>query len=234
MRTRRMLGALLLAALLLAFLAPNAGAAGFPLVRSGSWQQMEFRCRADTSQGHEWHVQIFTRGEWADVPAGALLTQELPAEGVLALVLKAPGRYRVSLSLGGAESEIYEAQLLDDTALQAALASARARAANPNKRYDADYVARLQQAIAAAEALYTQPAGVTGEAMSARTADLLALADNPVWARGGSALLSRLAPGWWKFVDAVTAPFRRLQDYYTWGGFFTLLAEGLRAMVNPQ
>ena len=213
MRTRRMLGALLLAALLTALLTTGAGAAGFPLARSGSWQQMEFRRSADTSQDYEWHVQRLSPcGEWLDVPANALLTQEFAAEGVLALVLKAPGRYRVSLSLGGAESEVYEAQLLDDTALQAALASARALAANPNKRYDAEYVARLQQAIAAAEALYTQPAGVTGEAMSTKTADLLALADDPVWARGGSALANRFVPGWWKFVDAVTAPFRRLQD----------------------
>ncbi|MCL1951278.1 MAG: hypothetical protein FWF60_00475 [Oscillospiraceae bacterium] len=237
MRTRHIFVALLLAALLLALLAPGVGAAGFPLERSGSWQQMEFRCQADTSQDYEWHVQERSPdGDWGDVAPGAtgVLTQELPAEGVLALVLKAQGRFRVSLVLGGAESEVYEVQLLDDSALQTALASARLLAANPNNRYDAAYIARLKQAIAAAEALYTQPAGVTREAMDAKTAGLRALAGSPVFARGSSALLNRLAPRWWKFVDAVTAPFRWLQDFPTWGSFFTLLAEGLRSMVNPQ
>jgi hypothetical protein len=70
--------------------------------------------------------------------------------------------------------------------------------------------------------------------MDAKTAGLRALAGSPVLARSSSALLNRLAPGWWKFVDAVTAPFHWLQDFPTWGSFFTLLAEGLRAMVNPQ
>jgi len=226
----------LLVVLLSALLAPGAGAAGFPLAQSGTWQQMEFRCHAETPRDYEWRVQILSPGgDWFPVPPGAqsVLTQELPAEGVLALVLKAPGLFRVSLVLDGAESEVYQAQLLDDRPLQKAMTVARALASNPNKRYDADYVARLKQAIAAAEAFYTQPTGVTGAAMSARTADLQALAANPVLVKTGSALLNRLAPGWWKFVDSITAPFRWLQDYPTWGSFFTLFAEGLRAMVNP-
>jgi len=237
MRLRRIFGALLPVALLLALLAPGAGATAFPLARSGSWQQMEFRCEADTSQAYEWRVEILSPGgDWYAVPPGVsgVLTQELPAEGVLALVIKTPGRYRVSLVLDGAQSEAYEVQLLDDSLLQVALASARALVSNPNSRYDAGYVVRLKQAIAAAEALYTQPAGVTRETMDTKTADLRALADSPVFARSNSALVNRLAPGWWKFVDAVTAPFRSLQDFPTWGSFFTLLAEGLRAMVNPQ
>jgi len=237
MRLRRILGTLLPVALLLALLAPGAGAAAFPLARSGSWQQVEFRCEADTSQTYEWRVEILSPGgDWYPVPPGVpgILTQDLPEEGVLALVIKTPGTFRVRLVLGGAESEVYEAQLLDDTALQTALTSARALAANPNGRYDAGYIARLKQAIAAAEAIYTQPAGVTREGMDVRTADLRALAGSPVFARSNSGLVNRLAPGWWKFVDAVTAPFRSLQDFPTWGSFFTLLADGLRAMVNPQ
>ena len=237
MRLRHIFATLLLAALLLALLAPGAGAAGFSLARSGSWQQVEFRCQADTSQEYEWRVEILSPGgDWYPVPPDVpgVLTQELPAEGVLALVIKSPGLFRVSLVLGGAQSEVYQVQLLDDNALQAALASARVLAANPNNRYDAGYVARLKQAIAAAEALYTQPAGVTREAMETKTADLCALAGSPVLARSNSTLVNRLAPGWWKFVDAVTAPFRWLQQFPTWGSFFTLLAEGLRAMVNPQ
>ena len=238
MRIGRIFGALLAAALLLVLLAPGVGAAaGFPLAQSGSWQQMEFRCQADTAQEYEWHVQMLSPGgEWAVLSPGApgVFTQELPAEGVLALVLKAPGRYRVSLVLDGGESAVYEALLLDDAALQAALASARALASNPNKRYDEGYVARLKQAIAAAEALYTQPAGVTRETMDARTAGLRALAGNPVLAKSSFALFNRLAPGWWKLVDTITAPLRWLREYPSWGSFFTLLAEGLRAMVNPQ
>ena len=237
MRLKRILGTLLPVVLLLALLAPGAGAAGFPLARSGSWQQVEFRCQADTSQEYEWCVEILSPGgEWYAVPQGVpgVLTQELPAEGVLALVIKTPGLFRVSLVLGGTVSEVYEAQLLDDSTLQSALVSARALAANPNSRYDAGYIVRLKQAIAAAEALYTQPAGVTRDTMDAKAATLQALADSPVYERSSSALVNRLAPGWWKFVDAVTAPFRWLQDFPTWGSFFTLLAEGLRAMVNPQ
>ena len=234
MRIRRFICAALLAALLVALLAPCAGAAGLSLERSGSWQQMEFRCRAaDWPPAYEWRVRVLSpSGEW--VPAQDALAQELPAEGVLALVLKAPGRYLVSLVLGGVESEAYEALLLDDDALQEALAAARALAANPNNRYDAGYVARLKQAIAAAESLYTQPAGVTLEGLNARAAALRSLAASPVLAQSDSALLNRLAPGWWKFVDTVTAPFRWLQDYPRWGGLFTLLAEGLRAMVSPS
>jgi len=238
MRTRRILAALLAAALLAVLFAPCAGAAaGFPLAQSGSWQQMEFRCRADTSKDYEWRVQILSPGgDWFDVPPSApgVLTQELPAEGVLALVLKAPGRYRVSLVLNGEESAVYAALLLDDNALQAALASARMLASNPNKRYDEGYVTRLKQAIAAAEALYTQPTGVTREAMDAKTAGLRALADNPVLSKSNFALFNRLAPSWWKLVDTITRPLRWLREYPTWGSFFTLLAEGLRAMVNPQ
>jgi len=237
MRIRRTLGALLLAALMLALLAPGAGAAGFPLARSGSWQQMEFRCLTEPSQEYEWRLQILSPGgDWYAVPQGVpgVFAQELPAQGALALVIKNPGRYRVSLVLDGVESEAYEAQVLDDTALQAALTSGRALAANSNSRYDAGYVAQMKQAIAAAEALYTQPVGITREVMDAKTAGLQALAGNPVLARSNFALFNRLAPGWWKFVDTVTAPFRWLRDYPTWGSFFTLLAEGLRAMVNPQ
>jgi len=237
MRIRRILGALLSAALLAVLLAPGVGAAtGFPLAQSGSWQQMEFRCQVDTPQEYTWRVQMLSGGAWAALAPGApgVFAQELPAEGVLALVLKAPGRYRVSLVLDGAESAVYEALLLDDATLQAALASARALASNPNKRYDEAYVARLKQAIAAAEALYTQPAGVTREVMDARTVGLRALAENPVLAKSSFALFNRLAPGWWKFVDTITAPLRWLREYPSWGSFFTLLAEGLRAMVNPQ
>ena len=237
MRLKRILGMLLPVALLLALLAPGAGATAFPLARSGSWQQVEFRCQADTSQAYEWRVEILSPGgDWYAVPPGVpgVLTQELPAQGVLALVIKTPGHFRVSLALGRALSEVYEVQLLDDSALQAALVSARALAANPNNRYDSLYILRLKQAIAAAEAPYAHPEGVTREAMDAKTAALQALVDNPVLERSNSALVNRLAPGWWKFVDAVTAPFRWLQDFPTWGSFFTLLAEGLRAMVTPQ
>ena len=232
MRARRFVCVFLLAALLTALFAPCAGAAGFPLERSGSWRQAEFRCRtAQPPVSCEWRVLILAPGgEW--VQAQDFLTQELPAQNMLALVLKAPGEYRVSLVLDGAQSETYEALLLDDSALQAALPPARALAANPNKRYDAAYIAQLKLAIAAAEALYTQPAQAARAAMETKTADLEGLAASPVLARSSFAFLNRLAPGWWKFVDTVTAPLHWLQSYPNWGSFFTLLGEGLRAMVK--
>lgn len=235
MRIRRMVAAILVAAVLaMLFGMQGMGAASFSLEQNGSWQQMELSCKTQGQPDYEWRVQMQgPDGGWSDLTPGAegAPVQEKTADGVLALVLKVPGSYRVSLVLDCTESEVCEVQLLDDSSLQSALTSARTIAANHGSRYDSAYMSQLKRTIAAAEALYIQTEGVTQTLMDKRTKELQALVGNPVLAKTSFSFLNQLLPGWWAFVDTVTAPLRRMQENPQWDSFLSLLAEGLRRIL---
>lgn len=225
------------------------GAADVRLTCSGGWQQVEIRWAVpekdaffgllDAGGAHyDWSVRkVLDDGSLAPVPMTepcGVFVRELRQEGVLVLSLKATpeaqyGQFEVRLRVDGAESAPVYVWLLDDSALRDSLAQARPLAANPNKRYDQDYISSLRAAIAAAEALYTATA-VTPAEIGARVAALQALAQAPRLSLTGSGFLNKLAPGWWKFTDFVTAPLRLLQN--RWNNLFTVVEQVLAAAVT--
>jgi hypothetical protein len=154
--------------------------------------------------------------------------KELRKDGSVSLTLKAEpeklyGQFLVSLSVNGSQSKPVVVWLLDDSDLQAAIKAAKTVAANPNDRYSADYIAALNQAIANANALYGQSDVRPGDISAAEEA-LRKLTAVPVLALTDNDFINNLVPGWWGFVDFISAPFLWLQNA-RWSNFFTILAQ---------
>lgn len=238
MKAKRVLCSLLAALLLSIGATPAAAweppAGGFALEARGGWQQTELRwipegvasaffaAVDDDAIDYVWTVQqVSNPGESPEVLTAVaaenpgVTAKELRAEGALVLTLKATantleGRFKISLSLDGAESQPIYIWLMDDSALQTALHQARELLANPGKRYAAAYIASLQTAADKADALYLN-AQATPTDINASVAEINALVSSPALALTKYEFVNNLIPGWWKLVDLVTSPFQRLQ-----------------------
>ena len=226
MKLKHVLSVLLAAVLFAGFAVQSAFAAWEPptaieITQSGSWQQMEFRWNvpgdaaaffAGVDNGtiaYEWNVNRVSD----NFNLTMLVPSELRQEGVLVVNVRAGGILQVSLIVNGQASAPIQAQLFEDFALQYLLTQANRLAQNPSRRYCADYITRLREAITAAQALYVMDVEeITQELLNARIEQLLSLVEAPELALTSSGLLNRFIPGWWRIVDVVTAPFLWLQD----------------------
>jgi len=243
-KCRRILGVLLVIAMLAAF-APGVAAAWGPpptieLTQSGSWQQMEFRWTVpgdaqaffagvdDGTITYEWNVRRISQ----NFNLTMFMPLELRQEGILVMSVRANGTLQVSLTVNGLTSEPTQVWLLsDDYELQAVLTQANQVLQNA-RRYCADYIAQLQAAVAAAQSLYATNETVTQEDISARVAQLDALVSAPQLAMTDSGFFNRFIPSWWRVVDAATAPLRRLQTRS--GAYFSVIGQIFAAVFGLE
>ena len=236
MKVKRIMAVLLAAALLALFGVQGVGAASQPpsIERSGSWQQAEFRWQMPENAqdlDYRWEILRLTNPAapeedqiWSNVQtyhhvpgksqhiiSGAIV-REIDGTSFLSMgpSYLIQGYFHVRLIVGdeiAAEDYVW---LADDSALQHALDEAKRLTAR-SRRYTKEYIAKLQGAIADAQALYAADWQVTPDDIAARTTALVALMAQPELSMTGSDFLNRLVPGWWKFVDFATAPLRWLQ-----------------------
>ena len=226
MKLKCVLSAVLALALLAAFGMQGAAAREAPpaiaLSQSGSWQQAEFRWAVpedaaaffaavdDGTIAYRWNVSRASRGNLRYV------VNELRQEDmlVLSIMTSRPGftTYQVSLTVNGQTSEQHEVWLFNDAGLQALIAQANRLAQNRSRRHCAEYIAQLQTAIAAAQALYATDEAVTQSDITTAVDALRGLVAAPELARTSNNFVNRFIPNWWRFVDFVATPFRWLQD----------------------
>ena len=215
MRLRRVLGVLLAALLLAGFALPGAAAAGeAQVLQTGGWQQAEFRWAGEADEV-SWQVYRVEDGALTPVPLHESFAAQLAQDGLFVLSLRAAeplfGRFKVTITADGETGTAGYVWLLCDSELQTVIAQARQVAQNPNGRYCDAYIARLQAAIAAAQALYAADDVIPGD-MAAQVRQLQFLVAAPELSMTGNGLFNRFIPGWWRVVDAVAAPFRRTQS----------------------
>ena len=244
MKLKRVLSAVLALALLAAFGMQGAAAWEAPpaiaLSQSGSWQQAEFRWAVpgdaaaffagvdDGTVTYQWNIA------WLQPGASLFAVNELRQEGLIVLSMlpshaRGLSSYQVSLTVNGQSSEWFDLWLFGDMELQELLAQANRLAQNPNRRYCAEYIAQLQTAIAAAQALYTTD-DITPEQFAAQLEQLRALVAAPELALTSNNFVNRFIPSWWRFVDFVATPFRWLQDRA--GFVFSMLGQIFTAMLS--
>lgn len=163
-----------------------------------------------------------------DKAAGSLVLVMTPGQ------IKNYGAFTVTLNLCGVASEAVTVTLADDSALSAAIAEAKAVAANPNDRYTDAFILRVENAVAAAEALLGS-AAMTADAALIAVATLRAAFAEPEYALTGVGFLDDLlAPriaGLWGCFDAIASPFRALRNL-NWSSITTLILNTIIAIFT--
>ncbi|MDR3314031.1 MAG: hypothetical protein LBS96_06195 [Oscillospiraceae bacterium] len=163
-----------------------------------------------------------------DATAGKLVLVLTPGK------IKNYGTFTVTLNLNGTPSQSVSVTLVDDTALVAAIAAAKAVAANPDDRYAEAFIAGVNEAIAAAEALLPSET-ITAEIAAAAVAALEAAISPKEYKLSGVAFLddflaSRIE-GLWNAYDAIAAPFQRLNEL-NWSSITTLIVNTFIAIFT--
>jgi|GEM_PF-2529996 len=220
---KRIFSIIFTVALLAAFAAGVFAVPQLALVQNGSWQQHEFLW-----QGNAEHLvwQI-------DVLQGDAMTHEAVFGDIHVLSLRTMPEtntfVRVVLVVDGIASQASYVWLLCDAQLQVVLTQAQTIAQNPNGRYCPAYIAQLQAVISTAQAFYTTQEIITPDHFTAMVEQLSLLCSNPVLAQN-SGLFRRLAPAWWRMVDAVTSPLRSLQNHGRTGVFMPVVGRVISAV----
>ena len=148
--------------------------------------------------------------------------------------IKNYGEFKVTLNLNGVPSGTVTVTLVDDTALNDAIAAAKAYAANPNGRYTDCFVLQVENAIAVAEGLLGSATMTAAKAEAAVAALKASYATQDYMLTGIGFLDDFLAPriaGLWGSFDAITTPFRTLQNL-NWSSITTLILNTIIAIFT--